>query len=123
MCASSKMMEHAAFLRKFYSPFVNLSPGIAGSEDCENLLAQLKTMRMIAEKYLARNFLSIQLALGQEDLDNVYRRPDAENAADGLTKEKSDLAPLLRLLRAGSFYPGTLRQQRGRTATRSASGA
>ena len=75
MCASSEMMEHAAFLRKFYSPFVNLSPGIAGFEDCESLLTHLKNIRMIAEKYLVRNFLSIQLALGQEDLDNVYRRP------------------------------------------------
>ena len=116
-------MEHVAILRKFYSPFVNLSPGIAGSEGCENPLTQLKTMRLIAEKYLARNFLSIQLALGQEDLDNVYRRPGAENAAGGLTKEKSDLAPLLRLLQVGFFYPGTLRQQRGRTATWWTSGA
>ena len=36
------MMEHAAFLREFYAPFVDSSPGIAGLEDCESPLPHLK---------------------------------------------------------------------------------
>ena len=57
-------------------------------------LHPLKTEKMIAEKYLARHFLGIQHALGEGELDYVYWAQGAENAADGLTKVQSDIAPL-----------------------------
>ena len=58
--------------RDFYAPLEGLGPGMAGAEDCENLSTRLKTKKMIAGKYLARHFLSIQQFLGQGELDDAY---------------------------------------------------
>ena len=66
-----------------------------------------------AEKFLVRHFLAIQQAVAREELGLVYWLPGLENPADGLTKTKSDAAPLLRLLESGACNPGTLRPLRG----------
>ena len=67
---------------------------------------------MIAEKYLARHFLSAQQALGQGEIDSVYwlpgSVPGSGNPADGLTRESSDTAPLFRILGSGRFSPASL---------------
>ena len=78
---------------------------MVGLEDCESLFTRIKTKKMIPEKYLERHFLSIQQALGAGDLENAYWLPGTENPADGLTKVRSDVVPLLRLLESGSFCP------------------
>ena len=63
---------------------------------------------MAAEKYLVRHFLSTWQALRGGELDNACWAPGAKNPADGLTKVRSDMASLLRLLESGPFDPGSL---------------
>ena len=55
--AFSEMVDHMALIREFYTPFVGLSPGMVGLEDCESLFSHLRTKKMITEKYLVRHFL------------------------------------------------------------------
>ena len=89
-----EMVGHMSFLRDFRAPFEGSGPGTGGCEDCKSLFARPKT-RNIAEKCSARQFLSIQQALEQGELDNVYWLPGTENPADGLTRAPRDFAPLL----------------------------
>ena len=107
--ALSEMVNHMLLLKEFYGPFEGMDPGVEGLEDCESLLTHLKTEKMIAEKCLVRRFLSIQQFLGEGDLENANWLPGTENPADSLTKVRSDMVPLLRLLESGAFCPGHLR--------------
>ena len=91
--ALSEMVDRILLLRDFYWPF--------------------KTERMIAEGYSVHHFLSIRQALDEGDLGNAYWLPGAENPADGLTKVRSDMVPLLRLLESGLFCLGQLWSLRG----------
>ena len=68
---------------------------------------------MVAEKFLVRHFLSIQQFVEEGDLDNVYWIPGTENPADGLTKIRSEMGPILALLETGRFQPGLLRPLKG----------
>ena len=102
-----------AFVGGRFGPSVGMNPGSVGFEDCEILFTHLRTKEMIAEMFLARRFLSIQRAFEAGDLENVYWPPDTENPADGLTKVRSEKAPLLRLLESGRFNPGSLRPLKG----------
>ena len=68
---------------------------------------------MITEKFLVRHFLAIQQAVESGELANVYWIPGLENPADSLTKVKSDMVPLLRLMESGHYNPGVLRPLRG----------
>ena len=112
--AFSEMLDHMTLLRGFYEPFAKASPGMVGMVDCESLFTHLKNRKMITEKYLVRHFLSIQQCLEEENnLDNVFWLPGTENPADGLTKIKSEMGPILSLMEHGSFYPGSLRPLRG----------
>ena len=63
---------------------------------------------MITEKYLVRHFLSIQQFLDEGELENVYWIPGVENPADGLTKLRSEMGPIMTLLETGRFQPGAL---------------
>ena len=58
-------------------------------------------------------FLSIQQSLGDGELENVYWFPGTEYPADGLTKLRSELGPILALLETGIFLPGFLRPLMG----------
>ena len=113
--AFSEMLDHMSMLREFYGHFAGMSPGLVGLEDWGSLFTHLKNSKMIAEKLLARHFLSIQQALEEQELDNVYWIPGRENPADGLTKLHSEILPLLRLLESGSYNPGILRPLKGIT--------
>ena len=64
---------------------------------------------MISGKYLARPSLSIRQFIEEGDLDNAYWIPGSENPADGLTKIRSEMGPILALLETGRFQPGLLR--------------
>ena len=64
-------------------------------------------------KYLVRHFLSIQQSLDNNELDNIYWLPGTEKPADGMTKVRSEMPPMLRLLEFGEFYPGLLRPLKG----------
>ena len=68
---------------------------------------------MITEKYLIRHFLSIQQFVEDGELDSIYWIPGVENPADGLTKIKSEMGPILSLLETGGFQPGLLRPLKG----------
>ena len=68
---------------------------------------------MIAETYLVRHFLITQHTSEEGELENAYWLPGAENPADGLTRARSDMAPLLRLLESGCFNWGRSRPLKG----------
>ena len=111
--AFSEMVDHMSLIREFYAPFVDIPPGMVGLEDCESPFYHLRNKKMITEKYLVRHFLSIQQALEDGELENVYWLPGTENPADGMTKVKSEMVPMLQLLETGQFHPGTLRPLHG----------
>ena len=103
------MIDHMALAREFYAPFSGVSPGAVGMETCESLLTHLKNRKLITEKYSVRHFLSIQQFVEDGELDNVSWLPGVENLADGLTKLKSDMGPILSLLETVCFQPGLVR--------------
>ena len=111
--ALSEMVDHALLLKDCYGPFGGINPGAVGLEGCESLSSHLKTKKMITEKYSVRHFLSIQRALEEGDLEKAYWLPGTENPAGGLTRVRSDMVPLLRLLGSGGFRPDQLRTLRG----------
>ena len=67
------------------------------------MFTHLRNRKMVAEKYLVRHILSIQQFIEEGDLDNVYWIPGTENPADGLTKIRSEMGPILALLETGRF--------------------
>ena len=87
--AFSEMIDHMALLREFSEPFSRTSPA------------------------LVRHFLSIQQFLEDGELENVYWIPGTENPADGLTKLRSEMGPIMALLETGRFQPGLLRSLKG----------
>ena len=105
----SKMIDHMALSRGFYAPFSRISPSMVGMEDCESLFTHLENREMVTEKYLVRHFLSIQQFIEEGEQENAHRLPGVENPADGLTKIKSEMGPILSLLETGRFQPGLLR--------------
>ena len=111
--ASGEMIDHTALLREYYAPFSRMSPGIVGMEDCESHFTPLKNRKMITGKYLVRDFLSTKQFIEEGELDNAYWLPGTENPADGLTKIKSEMGPILALLETGRFPPGLLRPRKG----------
>ena len=44
-----------------------------------------------------------------KELDNIYWSPGTGNPADGMTRMKSEMSPMLNLLEFGEFHPGVLR--------------
>ena len=103
---------HMATLREFFAPFADVPPGVAGSGDCESLSIHLNR-RMISGNYLARLFPSAETAILQGELTNSFWRPGQENPADGLTKSRYVLVPLLNLLEAGASCPSAIRPFKG----------
>ena len=75
-------------LKDFYGPFEGVNLGLAGMGDCESLRTRQKTEKVIAEKYLARHFLSFQQASGGGDSEHANCSPGTENPADGLAKAR-----------------------------------
>ena len=96
-------------LREFYGHFAGSNPGLIRLEDCESVLTHLKKGETVTGRFLARHFTSIQQALEEKELNNVFWIPGKENPADGLTKMRSEILPLLRLLESGTYIPGILR--------------
>ena len=113
MYAFSEMIDHMALLGEFYGPFSHMSPGLVGMEDFESLFTHLENRKTITEKYLVRHFLSIQQFLEDGELENVYWIPGTENPADGLTKLRSEMGPIMALLEPGRFQPDLLRPLKG----------
>ena len=107
--AFSEMLDHMSMLREYYGHFAGSKPGMFGLEDCESLFTHLKKSKSITGKFLVRHFMSIQQALEEQELNNVFWIPGKENPADGLTKMRSEILPLLRLLESGTYNPGMLR--------------
>ena len=81
--------------------------------DCESLFTHLKNRKMVTGKFSARHFLSIQQFLGEGELEHVYWTPGVENPADGLTKLRSEMGPIMTLLETSRFQPGVLRPLKG----------
>ena len=100
-------------LRELFAHFLDLSLDMVGLEDCETFSAHLKNKMITTEKFLDRQFLATQQALGTQELDYVNWLPGLGNPADGLTKTKSDAALHLCLLESGARNPGALRPSKG----------
>ena len=79
----------------------DLFPGVAGFEGCESLFTHLRGKKISAEKFSVRHFAAIQPALGTHELGNSPRLQGLGNPADGLTRSKSDMALLLRVMESG----------------------
>ena len=94
-----------ALPREYRSPFADISPGVVGMEDCESLFTLSQNKKMVAEEYSARRFLSIEQSLGHGDLDNINWLPGLANAADEMTKVRSDMLPLPPPLESRAFQP------------------
>ena len=84
-----------------------------GLEDCESLFTRVETEKAVTEEYSARRFLSIQPSPGQGDLGNIYRVPGMQQPAGELSKARSHMVPLLRLLESGKLSLGGLRPRQG----------
>ena len=116
-------------LREFYGLFTDWRSAMVGLEDCEILFTLPKKGKLVAEKFLVRHVLAIQLAIEIQELDDVYWIPGRENPADGLTKLRSGIHHLLRLIiphvcdlyfgwpglyfEAGTYNPACLRPPKG----------
>ena len=111
--ARSEMADQMSLLRDFYAPLEALGQGMLGLQDCESLCTHPTTKKKITEKHLVRHFLRTQQALGQGELDNVYWLPSTENPAEGLTRVRSDTAPLPKKLESGRLNPGSFRPLEG----------
>ena len=113
MSACSEMLGHMSMIREFVAHFDGLIPGIAGSEGCEGLFTNPKTEKVATEEFSFQHVLAFQQALVLMGLANVYWPPGLGSRNDGLTKTKSDVAPLLHLLESGTYSPGALRPLQG----------
>ena len=72
--AFGEMVDHMSPLREFRAHFMNISPGMMGSEGCESPFAR-RSFWFVAEKFLVRHFLAIQEALETQEVGNVCWRP------------------------------------------------
>ena len=100
-------------IRAFYGAFGRDSLPSYGIFDCESLLSHLRTGKLGTEKFLTRRFRSIMDALETGSLDNAAWIPGKENPADGLTKLRAEMEPLLNLMCHGVYQPGELVQLKG----------
>ena len=107
--AFSEILDRVTTLREFFAPSADLSPGAAGLGDCEGLSTHLEAKRGATEKSSVGRFLGIRQALDSGELDKVHWVLGPGNLADEAAKERSDVAPSLRLLLSGYFCLGTLR--------------
>ena len=111
--ALSEMVAHMLVLKDSFGPSVGLGPGMVGLEASESLSARQHTKKMVAEKYSARHFLGIQGAPVESESDNAPWLPETGIPADGLTKVRGDVVPLLKLLESGASNPGSWRPLEG----------
>ena len=99
------MLDHMPTFREIYGHFFDLAPGMVGLEDYESLFTHRRNKKIVAEKFLVRHLLAIRHTLKLQASDSVYWIPGLGNPADGLTKTRSDMAPLSRPLESGAYNP------------------
>ena len=107
--AFGDMIDRTSLLRAFCPPLTDGSPGMIGFEDCGGPFTHLRSEKTIAGRFLVRLFLGTERALSNNEFDNVNWLRGIENPADCLAKVKSEMAPLRRMLQAGSLRPAALR--------------
>ena len=100
--APGEMDAHVTLLREIYEHVVELSPDKIYFEDRESLLARLRPKANVTEKFPIRHFLAIHQSLEMEEFENARWRPGCGDPADGFTKTKRDMVPLLRLTESGT---------------------
>ena len=105
--ARSETADHTSPSRDFYAPLESLVPGMGGWGDYESLFAYLGGEKMIPEEYPVGHLPSIQRAFEEGDMGNASWLLGTEHPADGLTKVRSGMVHLLRLLGSGRFNPGS----------------
>ena len=106
----------ADLLREFCAPYVDLSLGVVGLEDCGGLSTDCRSKKTLTEEYFAHHFCGIQVASGYGGTDTFYRFLGTGDPADGLTKVCSGMAPFFCMPESDLFSPGMLRPLRGLTS-------
>ena len=102
-----------SLLRDVFAPYGGLGPRMAGLEDCGSLFSHRRTENVIAANYLVSHLLRIRQASVQGGPGDVFLLPRADNPADGLTRVRGDMAPLLRILGSRRLHLGSSRPLRG----------
>ena len=102
----SETMDHAGALRKFYSPFADTGPDVAGSGGCQIPPTHLLNRKMAAEMYPARHSSTTQEAVRPKTMSDVCLWPGPGNSAGGPTEQKCDTAPVLPKMMGGAFSLG-----------------
>ena len=111
--ALSDMWGHMDMINEFYVALRHEKLRLYGLIDCGSLLYTLRTGRLGAGGFLTRHFRSITDAMEAGDPGYVAWIPGTENPADGLTRVKSEIGPLLNLSWSGAYCPGVLEQLSG----------
>ena len=108
-----KLAQEAKSILEIYAPSADVPPGTVDLGYCESLFTHLPSRKTVAGKYSARDFPSIHEAAQPEAESNACRLPGTGNPTGGRTRQKCDMAPLLRLMKSGAFFSRTLRPLTG----------
>ena len=111
--AFCEMAEHVGVVMEFYATSGCEPLSFVGFEDSNNLHSHLSSRKVVPGKYPAQHFWAIQDGLTEADpadgqmsvfCGSSVRANGMSNPADGLTKHRSDLAPLLVKLMKRGFH-------------------
>ena len=106
----TEMWYRVAIIREFSAAITRPKPGAFASLHCGSLFSHIRARKLGAKKFLTRRFRGIS---GATKLDNVAWIPGTDNPADGPTKVKSEMGPLLRPLEGGTYRSRHLHQNKG----------
>ena len=99
---------HVGFPRGFYKSSRNTAPTMVGREEYGSLSARFFEKGMVAGKYSVGNF-SVIRNLVSGDLFQMFSETRPDNPAEGSTKRKSAMAPLVTTLGRGTYCPNRQR--------------
>ena len=103
------MMDRVDLSRGIFTPSAASGRPAVGLDDRRSLAPRLVFRWLVAEKYLAPDFLSVRRTVQSRALYNVFRLLCPGNPADGLAKHKCDVVPPPAILQRGAASPGTPR--------------
>ena len=104
----NELVGHMEFLRGFYKSSRNTAPTMVGREDHEGLFARFFEKGMVAGQYSVGHFTPIR-NLVSGDLFQMFSEMWPDNPAEGSTKRKSAMAPLVTTLGRGTYCPNRQR--------------
>ena len=85
------MIGHVVLSRELYEPSADSRSGRIGVDSCESLFTHLRNKVASTEECRGRQFLVIQQALDNGEMDNVFWLPVTEDPAGCLASVRSDM--------------------------------